>query len=257
MKNATLKKLALNALYIIAVIGIALGVWAACAAVADSELVLPDIATTFAALGDALALEIFWSALANTLLRALLGFLISVILAGGLFFVCSISDVAARLIRPIVSALRTLPTMAVSLILAIWAGALIAPIVLGVLVVMPMLFSALYARAATLPKELIEAAQVLGAGRVRIFTSVTLPCLAASLPESLSTAFSFGIKIVIAAEILMQTADSLGMLMYLSQTTYLQTAMLIAYVFIAVVLSVVCEFILRAVLARALHRFND
>lgn len=256
MKKSALKKLALNAAYFAAVVGIVLGVWALCAAVADSEFVLPDIATTFRAFGDAVSLPVFWSALAKTLLRAAASFALSAVIAGVLFFACSVSDVASRLIRPIVSALRTLPTLAVSLILAIWAGALVAPVILGVLVVMPMLFSAFTARAATLPVELIEAAKTLGAGRVRIFTSVTLPCTAAALPESLSTAFSFGIKIVIAAEILMQTADSLGMLMSVSQT-YLQTAMLIAYVFIAVVLSVAFEFILRVVLSVALRRFCD
>lgn len=256
MKAVALKKLAVNALYFAAVIGIVLAAWAAAAAAADSEFVLPGIAATFDALGDSLALSAFWSALGETLLRCVACFALSVIMSGGLFFVCSVSAVAARLIRPIVSALRTLPTMAVSLLLAIWAGAYVAPVILGVLVVMPMLFSTLSARVATLPTELIEAAKMLGAGRIRIFTSVTLPCAAAALPESVATAFSFGIKIVIAAEILMQTAGSLGMLMYLSQT-YLQTAMLIAYVFIAVVLSVASEFVIRAALSVALKRFSD
>lgn len=255
MRSVVVKKLAVNALYFAAVIGIVLGVWAIGAYVADSEFVLPDIPTTFSALGNVFALPVFWSALGRTMLRCVISYAISVAMAGGLFFVCSISVPVSRIVKPIVSALRTLPTMAVSLLLAIWAGANAAPVILGVLVVMPMLFSALVARTATLPTELIETARLFGAGRARVFGSVTLPYAASSLPESLSTAFSFGVKIVIAAEILMQTAGSLGMLMFLSQA-WLQTAMLIAYVFIAVVLSVLSEYVIRAILRAALKKFE-
>ena len=154
MKGAVAKKLAVNTLYIVCVIGIVFGVWAIAAAAADSEFVLPDIGTTFIALGDVFTLSDFWSGFGGTMLRCVISYAISIVLAGGLFFACSICKPASRLIGPIVSALRTLPTMAVSLLLAIWAGAKLAPIILGVLVLMPMIFSALTARTATLPQSL-------------------------------------------------------------------------------------------------------
>lgn len=256
MRRTAVKKLAVNLLYIAAVIGIVLGVWAIGAYAANAEFVLPDIPTTFDALVVVLQTSVFWRALGLTLLRCVLSYAISAALAGGLFFVGSVSRAASRIIRPIVSALRTLPTMAVSLLLAIWAGANVAPVVLGVLVIMPMLFSALVARTATLPTELIETARLFGAGRARVFTCVTMPYAAAALPESLSTAFSFDVKIIIAAEILMQTAGGLGSLMSISRSIY-QTAMLIAYVFVAVIVSVLSEYIIRAVLRVTLKKYES
>ena len=256
MKSALAKKIALNFLYIAVVIGIVLGVWAIGAAVADSEFVLPDIGTTFAKLGEVFTTSDFWSGLGWTMLRCVISYAISVAVAGAAFFVCSISQIVSRIVRPIISALRTLPTMALSILFAIWAGATVAPVILGVLVIMPMLFSALWAKTVTVPKELIETARLFGAGRVRVFTCATLPYAASALPESLATAFSFGIKIIIAAEIIMQTANSFGMLMSISYT-YLKTAKLIAYVLIAVVLSVVSEYVIRAVLFFGLKRFCD
>ncbi len=250
------KKIATDVLYIAIVIGLVLSIWSIGAAVADSVFVLPGIPDTFCALGDVLTLASFWTGLCGTLVRSVISYAISAVLAALLFFLCSTFTGADRIISPIISALRTLPTMAVSLLLAIWAGANVAPVILGIFVVMPMIFSSLRARISTLPVELIEAAKLYGAGRCRVFFYVVLPYAASALPESLSTAFSFGIKIVIAAEILMQTATSLGMLMYLSQTYY-ETATLIALVFSAVVIAVLSEFGIRAILSHALKKYMD
>ena len=172
-----------------------------------------------------------------------------------LFFLSSAFDAAARIVRPIVSVLRTLPTMAVSLVLAIWTGAKVAPIVLGVLVIMPVLYSSAAARAGTVPKELREIARLCGAGRAQRFFNVTLPYAAGGFSESLPSALSFTVKIVIAAEILMQTAGSIGILMYKAQVYYM-TATLLALVAAAVIVSVALEYIARAVLVVTLSRFD-
>ncbi len=255
MYKSFVKKIALNVLYIAIVIVIVFGAWAIGAEVADSELILPSIGDTFKEFGDVFALDAFRSGLCGTMLRSLICYAISIAIAFLLFFAGSISYAASRIIGPIVSALRTLPTMAVSLIIAIWAGAAVAPVVLGVLVVAPMLYSALFARTSTIDKELVEVARLNGASRAKVFFYVTLPYAAPALPESLSTAFSFGVKVVVAAEILMQTANSLGMLMYLART-YLMTAMLIAFVVITVVISVTAEYLLRAILYVALAKYR-
>lgn len=253
--TAAAKKALINVLYALAVVAVVLAVWSISAAAIGSEFILPDIGQTFAALWQVLLLKSFWTGLCGTLLRSVIGFAIAALLFFVCFFVCNSVHAAARIVEPLISALRTLPTMAVSLILAIWAGANAAPIILGVLVVFPMLYSSVKAHAALVPKELIEVAKINGAGRLKTVTHAVLPYAAGAFPESISSAFSFNIKVVIAAEILMQTANSLGMLMYLAQTYY-RTAMLIAFVVIAVILSVAAEYIIRAILSVCLKHYR-
>lgn len=253
--KSKVRKTAENALYAVAVVGLIFAVWSIAAAVVGSEFIMPTVPDTFRALGETLALPSFWRALGATLLRCALSFAVSVALFFALFFLSSAFDAAARIVRPIVSVLRTLPTMAVSLVLAIWTGAKVAPIVLGVLVIMPVLYSSAAARAGTVPKELREIARLCGASRAQRFFNVTLPYAAGGFSESLPSALSFTVKIVIAAEILMQTAGSIGILMYKAQVYYM-TATLLALVAAAVIVSVALEYIARAVLVVTLSRFD-
>lgn len=250
-----IKKAVINALYIIIVIGVVFAVWGIAAAVIGTEFILPDISVTFSALGKLLGGAEFWRGLSGTLIRSLLGYGISVALFFVLFFLSTAFGGVNRVISPLMSALRTLPTMAIALVISIWAGARLTPVILGVTVLLPQLFSSSVARNATVPNELIEVAKICGASRAQRFFCVYLPNAAAGLPESLSSSLSFGIKITIAAEILMQTANSLGMLMNLSQS-YLMTANLIALTFAAVIISVVIEWAARLTLSFALRRYR-
>ncbi len=253
--SGAVKRISVDAAYIVAIVGITLAVWAVSAAAVDSEFVLPSIGATFDALGDVLRYGVFWSGLCGTLLRSLIGFAISFLLFAAAFALSTASTHFARFIDPVVSALRSLPAVAVTLILVIAVGGYGAPVVLGVLVIMPIMYSAARARVATVPKELGELCRLWGASKYMTFKALWFPCLANGLPEIMSTAFSYNIKAVVGAEILAQTAGSLGMLMKIAQSN-LQTPMLVAYVVAAVVVSVVAEKLVRVTMRVVLKRFD-
>lgn len=250
------KKALFDALYILAAVAVIFGVWAVAAARSESELIVPKIGSVFSAFGDVIKTEVFWTSLGGTALRCIIGYAVSV----ALFFVAYSLAVSfesfARIISPIISVLRSLPAVAVTLILVLSVGGSYTPIVLGVLVIFPILYSTAMSRTATVPTELKEICDIVGANKLRKLTAVWLPCLAGGLPESLASAFSYNVKAVVGAEILAQSARSLGMLMSLSQT-YLQQATLVCLVVITVVLSVVVEMLLRVFLNIALRRFRD
>lgn len=243
-------------MYAAAAIAIILCAWAIGAAVVDSKFVLPSISQTWAAFGDVFKNPQFYRAVGGTLLRSLIGFAISLALFFVSLYLSTAFDGVKRILEPIISALRSLPAVAVTLILAITIGGYGAPVVLGVLVIYPIMYSAARARLAVIPRELKEVCDICGAGRWTTFRALYLPCLAGGLPEITASAFSYNVKTVIGAEILAQTAVSLGMMMQLARS-YLMTAMLIALVLVAVVVSVVIEAVLRVVLKLMLRNFVD
>ena len=253
--TVAVKKIAWNVLYAVIIIVLVVSVWLIAAKAVGSELVLPGISDTFVALIELLAYGTFWAALGGTLIRSLIAYAVSVSVFFALFYFCTAFYGFRRVAEPIISAFRTLPTMAVALIFAIWVGGYIAPIVLGTFVVVPQLYSAVMARNATVETELKEICALLGASRTQTFKALYLPHAAAGFPESFASSLSFCIKIVIAAEILMQTSDSLGMLMKLSQV-YFETASLIAMTVMAVLISVAAEYILRFILSRFLSVYR-
>ncbi len=254
--NKRVKKHLIDALYVVALVAVIFAAWAICAAAVDDSFVLPSVAETFSALGETLALRAFWTGLGGTVLRCVISYAISVALFFALFCLSAAFDGFRRFIDPLISALRTMPTVAVALILALVVGGYVAPVVLAVLVIMPILYSSARARVATVPTELTEVCRICGANRRQTLCSVYLPTAAAGLPDALSSAFSYNVKAVIGAEILVQAAGSLGMLMNLAKA-YLMTASLIAMTFFAVVLAVVSELALRALLNFALAKYRE
>ncbi len=254
--NKRVKKHLIDALYVVALVAVIFAAWAICAAAVDDSFVLPSVAETFSALGETLALRAFWTGLGGTVLRCVISYAISVALFFALFCLSAALDGFRRFIDPLISALRTMPTVAVALILALVVGGYVAPVVLAVLVIMPILYSSARARVATVPTELTEVCRICGANRRQTLCSVYLPTAAAGLPDALSSAFSYNVKAVIGAEILVQAAGSLGMLMNLAKV-YLMTASLIAMTFFAVVLAVASELALRTLLNFALAKYRE
>lgn len=250
------KTLIINLLYIAVAVALILVAWWAAAAAADSEFVAPTIDATFSAFKQVLRNPEFWHGLVGTLLRSVVGFVVAVGLFFVTFFFATAFNGFKRVVEPIIGVLRSLPAVAVTLILMLAVGGNATPVILGVLVIYPIMYSSGVSRTATLPSELEEICVLCGGGRWTMFKSVYLPCLAGGLPESLATTFSYNIKAIIGAEILAQTVNSLGMLMSLSQV-YLQPAMLVAFVIFAVVVSVVAEAVIRIALKFALRRYAD
>lgn len=250
------KTFIINALYIAVAVALILFAWWAASAAADSEFVVPTVDATFSAFGKVFENPEFWHGLVGTLLRSVIGFAVSVALFFVTFFLATAFNGFKRVAEPIIGAMRSLPAVAVTLILMLAVGGNATPVILGVLVIYPIMYSAAVSRTATLPRELKEICTICGGGRLTMFKAVYLPCLAGGLPESLATTFSYNIKAVIGAEILAQTINSLGMLMKLSQV-YLQPAMLVAFVIIAVVISVILEAVIRVVLRLSLRKYCE
>lgn len=249
------KKVLYNAAYAAGVIAIVFVVWAASAAAIGSRYVLPNIPDTFDALGDVITGAPFWRGLAGTLLRCVISYAVSLGIALVLFFLCTAYKRFGRLAEPIISALRSLPAVAVTLIFIISVGGRWTPVVLGVIVIMPIMYSAARARISTVPRELDELCEQFGTNKFQKFGALWFPQLAGALPDILSSAFSYNIKAVIGAEILAQTASSLGMLMTLEQAS-LQTARLIALVFATVMISVAAESVIKHTLGFALKKYS-
>lgn len=250
------RKILINVAYAAVVIGGVFAVWAIAAAATGSEFVVPSIGSTFVALGDVLGGAAFWRDLGGTLLRCLIGYVIAVALGFALFFLCTAYKRMRAVVEPLISALRSLPAVAITLVLILSVGVHGTPVVLAVLVIMPMMYSAARAKISVVPRELAETSVLLGANKLQTMRILWLPCLSSALPDILSSALSYNIKTVIGAEILAQTPLSLGMLMKLSQLN-LQPARLIAYVIVAVALSVIVELVVKLALKRVFARFSD
>ncbi|GAB0112682.1 ABC transporter permease [Acidisoma sp. C75] len=152
--------------------------------------------------------------IAATLARALGGFALGALLGVPLGLWMGTSRLAAAALDWIVQFLRPLPPLSFLVLLMLWLGTGdAAKIALLALTAFPIITSATYAAVAAVPRQKIQAAQSLGAGRGQIFRHVLLPAALPTISTGLRIALAAAFSTVVAAE-LMAGSDGLGWMIF-------------------------------------------
>ena len=235
-----MKKLLVNLIYPLAVFLLVLCVWYIASLWISVDLILPTPSQSFISLGQTLATSEFWISLGWTYLRSIEGFLIAFGIAfGGAILAYAFKD-AERLLNPFMGLVRAIPTMAILLILIIIISPSQTPIVVAGIVICPTLYQAFLSGFHQIDKKLIEMATIYKVPKKRQILQFYVPFILPIMLEHVATAFSLNIKLVIAAEALAQTRNSIGKLMQFAKVN-LEMGKLFALTIVAVILSMVSE----------------
>lgn len=246
------KKLILNLTLPIISIGVIIGVWAIAAAMVGSELILPTIGDTLKKLIEVLSNPYFYSAFGETLFRSLISFVLSYLLAITLAILSVKYFVAQKLISPIIAIIRTLPTVAVVLLLLFWTSSKVAPIIVTMLVVFPTAYNQTISALKGIDKGQIEMLKVYKVkGREALF-KVYLPQIAPTMLYNAGSGLSLNLKLMVAAEVLSQTANSMGYLLNTAKV-YFETAEMIALVLFTVIVGILIEAVFTLISSRVAY----
>lgn len=225
-------------------------IWWVAAAAIGNGFILPDPVASLNALFTLMKTGTFYASLAFTLLRSLIAFILSFTLATVLAFLSEKHNNAKRVIKPIIGILRALPTVAVVLLLLLWTNSFIAPMIVTALVVLPTIFTNAENALESVDKESVEACVFFGVTQKEIRKKVLIPQIAPQMLLSVGSGLSLNLKLMVAAEVLSQTAKSLGYLLNTAKV-YLETAQMIAVVLVTVIIGVVIETVFSAAAKKA------
>lgn len=186
-----------------------------------NDAVIPSVSDTFAEAGRLLFGEekaAFWGAFWNTLLRTFEAFAFSFLFGLAFALLAFFVKYVRAFFAPVVSVLRTVPTLALVLILLLWTSPFNATVIIAALV----LFPALYVAMLSSLDEVREAhGETLRAFRVplpRQALSVYLPLSAPPVLKQMGAYLSLGLKVTVSGEVLALTAKSLGRMMQYAAT---------------------------------------
>lgn len=205
-----------------------------------NDYIIPSFSDTMVSLWQCLCSGEFWAAFALTFLRTLEAFVISFVLAVILAALTAVSKTASALIKPVMVFLRTVPTLAVILILLIWTNAKIAPVIVTVLVLFPMIYVQTVSATEGVDKGLLQMAKLYGVSKKERLLKIYLPQVSPSVFSQTGANLSLGIKIMISAEVLSNTYKSLGGMMQ-SARYYLEIPRLAALTLVAVFLGLAVD----------------
>ena len=218
-------------------------VWIVAYYIAGNELIVPAFSDTAKSFFLYLGNGEFWLALLNTFLRTMLAFIVSFVLAAACAIFAKLSGCAKAFLKPIIVFVRTLPTLAVILIiLKLTSGnRTFSPVIVTVLVLFPMIFSQMLAAADGIDSGLVEMAKVYKVGKKDRLFKIYLPIVAPNILSQTGANISLGLKIMISAEVLANTVKGLGGMMQLNNIAA-EVANLAALTLAAVFVGLVIEF---------------
>ena len=236
-KNALFSAVALIALWL---------VWVIAYYIVRNDYVLPSFWETLRETGRLLGEASFWRAFGNTFLRTLWAFLVSLALGVGAAIPAHLVGGVRASSAPLTSALRTVPTMAVVLMLLLWTTPAVAPVIVSALVLFPAAYAAALAALDEVGEEYGELTRAFRVSAGRKIVKMYLPLAAPPLLKQAGSIFSLGLKVVISGEVMASTYRSLGGMMQEAQT-FLAMPRLMALTLITVLLGFALEGLCRLV----------
>ncbi|MGN1373480.1 MAG: ABC transporter permease [Candidatus Coproplasma sp.] len=216
-------------------------VWIIAAAIVKNEYLIPPFSQSIQQFFNLFTLPFFWKALGWTLLRTLIAFLLSFAIAAVCAVIAAYVKPFAAFMRPIVAVFRSLPTMAVLLLILVWTTPRTAPIVVAFLVLFPICYSQLSQGIAEVDSELLQMVKVYNVKPTKVLTKVYLSRLAPVIVEQTGANLSFGIKLIISAEVMASTYTALGGMM--SEAVIYSLPRLAALTLFAVLFGIVVEVV--------------
>jgi len=139
----------------------------------------------------------------ESFIRVLVAYLIALIVASTLALVATSSKTLEGVFIPILDALQSFPSFALSPLLIIWFGksSTVVVIILVIEMIWPIIFTLLSGQK-QLKEDLLEAAEVFGARGFKYFTEVLIPLLFPSIVTGSIVAWGEAWETIIAAEII-------------------------------------------------------
>lgn len=242
MKKVLLK----NGIQLAVALGVLLLAWVILYFSVGNPLLVPAPWACMKDFGALFTESVFWYNFGATVGRTFLAFGISFVLALIFAVIAYLYPTFAGIFNPIASAFRSLPVLAVVLILLSVMGAGIAPIAVAFLSLFPMLYTGILTALLAIDKHYIQISRVYGASWWMRVRKVYLPLSAPSVLREAGGAISFALKLVVSAEVVAMTAKSLGGMMQ-DAKAWGEIPQLFALVVLVFIVGLVLELVITAI----------
>ncbi|MDY0235327.1 MAG: ABC transporter permease subunit [Gudongella sp.] len=217
-------------------IALLFGLWILLSMVVDNEIIFPSIFSTSKSLVRIVVSDEFFPTVGATLIRSIIGFLISVVLAivlGGLSRMYKAMD---AIIQPLVSMLSSIPIIAIIILALIWLDNDIVPIFTGFVMIFPLLYETVVGAIDSMDKKLLQMARIYDKTGMDLVLYLYMPRIFAALRSISGSSISTNLKMVIAGEVLSQPSYGIGTELQL-QRIYLDTSGVFAWIVVILLIS--------------------
>lgn len=219
------------------------------------EYVFPSPATTLAQLGEMIQTERFWSAMGTTILRAITGFALALVIGTFIGILVARITPLRLAVGSLITGLQTMPSIAwfpfAILVFGLNEQAILFVVILGAA---PSIANGVINGIDNVPPAFTRLGKVLGAGPVALYRDVVLPAALPAYVSGLTQGWAFAWRSLMAGELLVIIAErpSLGAQLEFARQ-FSQSATLLATMLVILILGMVVDGLFSS-LARSLRR---
>jgi NitT/TauT family transport system permease protein len=209
------------------------------------QYVLPGPRKVFPQLWEIVRTTDFWRAVATTLRRGAIGFLLALLIGSGVGAAVARIRVLRTAIGSLITGLQTMPSIVwfplAMLLFKISEGAILFVVVLGAA---PSIANGLIGGVDHVPPLLVRAGKVLGARGFTLFRSVILPAALPSYVGGLKQGWAFAWRSLMAGELLVIVGSkpSLGVRLDFARQ-FSDAPLLMSYMIVILVIGIVIDAI--------------
>lgn len=223
-------------------------VWEALARLVDQSLLLVSPLTAAHRLLQLMGEASFWQSVAYSLTHILMGFLLGALLGVSFAILSYRFRWMEQLLMPLTATVKAIPVASFVILALLWVTKHNLSTLISLLLGFPVIYSNALTGLKSTDSQLIEMSRLFRVPFGKQLRALYLPSLAPYLHSGLSIAIGLCWKSGIAAEVIGTPRGSIGERLYNSKI-YLETADLFAWTMTVVLLSVVCEKLLKLFLS--------
>lgn len=184
----------------------------------------------------------FYSHLLKTILRVLLALVISFIIGVSLAIISHLFKRAESVMLPLISVMRSIPILAILLIILVVVPRGVAPVIVCVLSVLPIVYSQTLSRLNLVSNKHKQMLIIYDVPIKSKISSVYFKGCTPFLIREITTLFSFSLKLIVSAEILANVYKSIGGDIF-TASIYSNVAMMFSLTLIICLIGVLIEFL--------------
>lgn len=209
--------------------------WAGASSVINNNVILPGPSEVFFNIIDVVLDNDFKNIIISTFMRVLLSFIISIILSLIIAALSSTYTIIGDFITPVISVIKAIPTMALVIILLIWADKEITPYITSIVISFPIIYENIMDSIRNADKDIINMSNIFNVSIFRKVLDIYVPLILFGLHGIFSSILSLIFKVVIAGEIYGQPKYGIGVSLQQEKIYFNMTSILSWVVIVTVI----------------------
>lgn len=224
-------------------------IWFILSSIYNNSLVIPKINEVFKALGEILETGRFYSLLFKMIYRIILTVFASLLIA---LILASLAFKNKRIyyfLNPTITILKTIPIIAIIIILLMSIGFDLAPYVATSFVIIPIIYEMIHSSLVQIDSQVTDDLRTLTNTNINVIMKFYIPLVMPSILTSVIQSFGLGLKVMLMAEYISPRTNTFGAEI---NRYYMDNKMeyVFAIILIVVMLVYICDKVLNIVRER-------